>query len=289
MQKNYSRASFCFKTSIVLLALVSWGGCSKNEAVTPELSDHPEIYWWSPQDSSDINFGDYLTKVIVERIIGRPVTYKPLESSMPQCLFGGSVLHFARNDYIVWGAGFRDCPLEENRFSVLDVRAVRGPRSREFLLKKNIKCPKIYGDPVLLLPRLFPELKRETPIYDYIIIPNIGEMESFASYKNVVLPTSPWEEIVQKILRSRLVISGSLHGLIVAEAFGVPARLLKMTWTEPLLKYSDYYESTDRPDFKYATSVQQALELGGEEPGFIDSTPLLESFPWDYFIAGGKG
>lgn len=147
----------------------------------------------------------------------------------------------------------------------------------------GLNCPEIYGDPALLMSTLFPEFKNEEKIYDYIIIPNIGEMKCFTMYKNVVLPTLPWNEIVKKINQSKLVISSSLHGIIVAESFEIPARLLKMTWIEPLLKYEDYYESTGRPNFRYATSVQEALEMRGEKSGYIDTTPLLEAFPWDYF------
>jgi pyruvyltransferase len=88
--------------------------------------------------------------------------------------------------------------------------------------------------------------------------------------------------------QSRLVISGSLHGLIVAESYGIPARLLKMTWQEPLLKYIDYYESTGRPHFRYATSVLQALQLGGEDAPIIDCQRLLDAFPWDHFNALDK-
>ena len=241
------------------------------------------MYWWTPENSSAINFGDYLTKIIVERIIQRSVQFKSLAEAGSNCFAGGSIIHLAKNGFIIWGAGFRESPLEEFRYSHLDVRAVRGPRSREYLLKMGIDCPKVYGDPALLLPKLFPEFKKETPLYDYIIIPNIGEMDCFTSYKNVVLPTLPWDEVIKKILQSRLVISSSLHGIIVAEAFGVPARLLKMTWREPLLKYIDYFESTGRAHFKYATSVQEALKMGGEQPGSIDSDALLKSFPWDYF------
>ncbi len=195
----------------------------------------------------------------------------------------GSILHYARNGDVIWGSGFRENPLTENRFQHLDVRAVRGPKTREFLLKMGVKCPEVYGDPAILMGHLFPEFKKQKPIYDYIIIPNIGEISCFIPYKNVVLPTLPWGEIVQYMMQSRLVISSSLHGIIVAEAFGVPARLLKMTWIEPLLKYEDYYESTGRPNFKYAKSVKEALKMKGEIPRRIDINPLLQSFPWDYF------
>ena len=242
-----------------------------------------EMYWWKASGNS-INFGDDLSRVIVEKITGRSMKNKSLESKEKLLFAVGSVLHFARNGDGIWGSGFRENPLSENSFSHLDIRAVRGPRTRKFLLKMGIDCPKIYGDPAILMKYLFPEFQKQKPIYDYIIIPNIGEIKCFSTYKNVVLPTLPWEKIVEKMMQSRLVISSSLHGIIVAESYGIPARLLKMTWIEPLLKYQDYYESSGRPNFKYAISVQEALQMGGEKPGFIDINPLIESFPWDYFI-----
>ncbi len=239
------------------------------------------MFWW--QSSEGINFGDDLSRVIVEKILGHSVKYRSLESDGKLLLAAGSILHYARDGDVIWGSGFRENPLSENRFSHLHVRAVRGPKTREFLLKMGINCPEIYGDPAVLMSYLFPEFKQEAPIYDYIIIPNIGEIQCFLGYKNIVLPTRPWQEIVKKMMQSRLVISSSLHGIIVAESFGIPARLLKMTWIEPLLKYQDYYESSGRPNFRYATSVQEALQMGGEDPSSLDIHPLIESFPWDYF------
>lgn len=222
---------------------------------------YPEdsMFWWTPPQG--VNFGDDLSRVIVERILDRSVRLKPLDSNEKLLMAAGSILHFARDGDVIWGSGFRENPLLENRFTHLDVRAVRGPRTREFLLKMGIDCPEIYGDPAVLMGYLFPEFKKEEPIYDYIIIPNIGEIQCFIGYKNIVLPTCPWKEIVKKMMQSRLVISSSLHGIIVAESFGIPVRLLKMTWIEPLLKYQDYYESSGRPNFRYATSVQEALQM----------------------------
>jgi len=247
-------------------------------ATSQMLFSEDGFFWWK-----GVNFGDELSPVIVERIVGRPVRFESLTANRKLLLAVGSILHYARDGDVIWGSGFRENPLLENRFRNLDVRAVRGPRTREFLLKKGIACPEVYGDPAILMQYLFPEFKRETPIYDYIIIPNIGEMSCFFPYKNVVMPTNHWKEVVQMMLRSKLVISSSLHGIIVAESFGIPTRFLKMTWTEPLLKYQDYYESTKRPGFRYATSVQEALRMGGEESPQIDIEPLINAFPWDYF------
>lgn len=68
------------------------------------------------------------------------------------------------NNSIVWGSGimsstapFRGRPKE--------VRAVRGPLTRKRLLEEGIDCPKIYGDPALLLPLYYnPEIKKKYKI-----------------------------------------------------------------------------------------------------------------------------
>lgn len=245
------------------------------------LCGEDALYWWQPEKGS--NFGDDLSRVIVQRILGRPVQNRSLDTRKKTLFGAGSILHFARDGDVIWGSGFREDPMLEHRFHRLDVRAVRGPRTRKYLLQKGIACPEVYGDPAILMAHLFPEFKKQEPIYDYIVIPNMGAMEGFFPYKNLVLPTLPWHEIVQKILQSKLVISSSLHGIIVAESFGIPTRMLKMTWVESLLKYQDYYESTGRAHFRFATSVQEAIQLGGEKPGHIDIQPLLKAFPWDYF------
>ena len=55
--------------------------------------------------------------------------------------------------------------------------------------------------------------------------------------------------LVVEILAADLVVSSSLHGLIFAEALGVPAILHCPPPAEHRVKYIDYYEGTGRPTF----------------------------------------
>ncbi len=70
--------------------------------------------------------------------------------------------------------------------------------------------------------------------------------------------------------------------MIVAEAFGIPARLLITSDennTETLFKYADYYYGTNRLHFRFATSIEEALQMGGEPLPECDLEKLLQAFP----------
>lgn len=253
---------------------------------TPHLYSNIEktnipLFWWQPEGEVR-NFGDELSCAIVEKLLGFSVQ-KPLPSEK-KLLALGSILHFASENDVIWGSGINGKHLnaKDYPYTNLDIRCVRGPLTREFLKNLGIEAPEVYGDPGLLVPLLFPEIKKKKA-HSYIIIPHMSETKLFYGIDNVVNPTAPWKEVVQNIVNSNFVISSSLHGLIIAEAYGIPARLLKITHNEPLFKYRDYYLSTGRKTFKAATSIREALKLKGEPPAKIDYLPLLLSFPYDLF------
>ncbi len=248
------------------------------------------LYYW--QQQKFVNFGDYLSLKIVEKIVGCPVkvfTHHP-KNKDKKLLALGSLMSFAADGDVIWGTGVNGkLPRKEQyAFSNLDVRAVRGPLTRQFLKEHfQIEAPEIYGDPALLLPFLFPEFRRsEKPSYDFIIIPHYSELHFFPKeiFPNAVYPTDPWDEVIRKICDSCFVVSSSLHGIIVAEAFGIPARMLRITDTEPLFKYFDYYAGTSRPDFQFANSVEEALLMGGERPFECDLIRLYNAFPFDFWL-----
>jgi pyruvyltransferase len=247
------------------------------------------LYYW--QKGGNQNFGDYLSLKLVERIVGGQVISVSNKDCTTQhkLLAIGSVLITGIDGDVVWGTGMnaKRTDLGLYKFDYLDVRAIRGPLTRKFLMDNfNIYCPETYGDPALLIPYLFPEFKKKKdPQYDYIIIPHYSEEWMFPKdlYPNVVYPTEPWNEVIRKILNSKFVISSSLHGLIIADAYDIPSRYLRVTDHEPLFKYEDYYLGTNRPAFAYATSIEEALDMGGEPPFECDLEKLYYSFPFEYW------
>jgi pyruvyltransferase len=270
---------------IIALSLMTFLGISAN-IIFAEDPAFPLYYYREPELC---NFGDYLSLKIVERIVQGPVRVYQKGKKENKLLALGSILWFAADNDVVWGSGIngkRQNPSEYN-FKKLDVRAVRGPLTRRFLWDHfKINAPEIYGDPALLLPYLFPEYqKKSDPKYDYVIVVHYKDEKYFPrkGLSHIAYATDPWDQIMLKILDSKFVISTSMHGVIVAEAYGIPARYLRSSEVEPWFKFVDYYSGTGRPFFQYATTVDEALLMGGEPPYECDVEKLYNAFPFEYY------
>lgn len=124
--------------------------------------------------------------------------------------------------------------------------------------------------------------------YDFIVIPHESHYEQYkinTQFKIVSTLTNDWELFINEIRASRLVISSSLHGIIIAEAYGVPAIFLDETENSDQLKYDDYYYSTGRMNYKRGKTVEECLSLQPEPlPDFSDmQKKILDAFPKDIF------
>jgi len=188
----------------------------------------------------------------------------------------GSIMHFAKDGDTIWGTGINGKMLDFN-IPKINALCVRGPKTRQILIDQGISCPEIYGDPGILTSRYH---KIETPrINEYAIVPHFSELnhpEILKHKERVINPTDSLENVIKKIAQSQLIISSSLHGIIVAESYGVPAVLLRITENEPLFKYEDYYMGTGRDLTSIGRSVNNALGISPQE------LPDISSFNFDY-------
>jgi pyruvyltransferase len=227
------------------------------------------------------NFGDLLAPRIVRALVrelGLGATGAPR-----RLLSIGSILHFGRDGDVVWGSGV-NAKVGQPVSAGLDVRGVRGPRTQAVLANAfGMPGAAVLGDPGLLLgalePRLIVPAGRRR--YAASIVPNLNDLATLSSRKQVVNPRWPIGNVLRRIANSRLVIGSSLHGIVVAESLGVPARVVR-TGAEDRLKYEDYYLSTGRdPDDAIAHTVDDALAAGGVAPPTWDPLPMLSAFPVD--------
>ena len=231
------------------------------------------------------NFGDLLGPIIIERLM-RIVGLQAETRTATRLLSVGSVLHFARDGDVVWGSGVNGkIPVDSYNFKSLDVRAVRGPHTRAVLQDHGIKVPAIFGDPALLLPHVAPELLNASrdKRHKLTIVPNMEDLRRHRSLRlvaDVLNPRSGLRHCLYRIVHSELVVGSSLHAIVVAEAFGIPARVVESK-VEHHFKYADYYAGTGRSSYSPAPTVQEAIRAGGEPLPNLSVRPLLDAFPAD--------
>lgn len=168
----------------------------------------------------------------------------------------GSMLHDCNSQTIVWGSGFLSDDKKFNlKESPKEILSVRGKLSREVLLKQGIDCPEIYGDPALLLPLFYnPNVKKR---YKLGIIPHIYDENNpllkELNHKNEIIIITlhnykDWHQIIDKINECELIFSSSLHGIIVADSYGIPN--VWVEFSDKVIgngfKFRDYYSSVSR-------------------------------------------
>jgi len=246
-----------------------------------------EVVYWRP--AVGVNFGDELSRTIVELMLARRgYTVFDGLSKQRSLLALGSILAFAEDGDVVWGTGVNgSVPASHHRYTQLDIRAVRGPLTRQFLMEKGIEVPEVYGDPGLLVKRLTGS-RFETAKSGIAIVPNMFDMAQLRNQSllngfpqiNVIDPTRSWNEVIADIVKHEFIIASSLHGLVIADAFGIPSRYLRLTEHEGVLKYEDYYEGTGRP-LKFSRTISQAMDDGPVAAMTYDAGALEASFPYD--------
>ena len=155
------------------------------------------------------NFGDELSKAVVSLVLARGhMTVFDLVVRKRQLLAIGSILHFARDNAVVWGTGINGTEPEwRYGFRSLDVRAVRGPYTAEFLRRRKIAAPEVFGDPALLLPELVGD--RFSPERDVEVgfVPNHLDSDrsngTQAINAVVIYSRRGWNSVIHDILRCR--------------------------------------------------------------------------------------
>jgi hypothetical protein len=201
-------------------------------------------YWWDGHE----NFGDALTPWLLPRYGVVPVHREP-----PSARFVGvgSILEFlpATFDGLVWGSGLmHEAP---RTFADTTYLAVRGRMTHE-LLGSPAGCA--LGDPGILVARhrRRPEVRWElgiAPHGHHWHDPKLRALaEAHPDRVRLISVNQTVARAVDEIASCAAIITTSLHGLITADSFGIPA-----AWTvwQPALPGGDFkfrdYESVISP------------------------------------------
>ena len=96
--------------------------------------------------------------------------------------------------------------------------------------------------------------------------------------------TDDYKDFVCKLLSCEKIISSSLHGIILAESYGVPAVLLRPK--VDFLKYDDWYYSTKRYEYPVAQTIEEGMMMTPLSlPSNLDELRKgqEDAFPYDLY------
>ena len=271
------------------------------------LNGYVDDYTW--KGIRHRNWGDDLNYYFLKELTGRPIVFyhnfklaKWLKLKNYLCI--GTLLdavNYSNAETIVWGSGVSG---EERTFIHPEsIKAVRGVKTKEFCDRYKVECPNIFGDPALLLPKIYiPSVKKK---YRLGIIPHvidqrhhlIQEISKKQSDEILIIDLAhykKWTDVIDQVNSCERILSSSLHGLIVSDAYQVPNCWIELSGniSGGYFKFHDYASSVGR-DFvnpirlnnvenlfslKYeVTSQQRISEL---QKNLIDSCPLPIDNKW---------
>lgn len=245
------------------------------------------IHWYK----KEYNFGDMLNPYLIPRLFNVKVNWIEQGSGRPHVLAIGSILQKANRSSQIWGSGFISTKCRMTRPS--KIFAVRGPLTRDRLVKSGISAPKIFGDPALLLPRVYsPSVNKK---YEIGIIPHyvdkrseiINTCSKIKNIKIIDVQQKSMESIIDDILSCEIILSSSLHGLIVADAYNIPNIWIKISnkLVGGSFKFNDYFKSVGRSlrepiIFSSKSNVFEIVKNYSKEKIDFDAGPLLKSNPF---------
>ena len=214
-----------------------------------------KLYWCTGRgldDHSKRNFGDYLSADLVEMVSERKVVHAQVKRA--DMIAIGSVLvreqkakilGFPRRLHI-WGTGSGS---PHDTFSNRHYyHAVRGTKCMDQI--EGLKSQPVLGDPGLLCPFLVkkPDRKKTRigiiPHLSHQSSPEIAALLQRLPGSRIIDVYSPVKQVLEEIASCDFVLSSSLHGLIVADSYGVPSQWLTLERNSDWeFKFLDYYTS----------------------------------------------
>ncbi|WNZ27065.1 polysaccharide pyruvyl transferase family protein [Leptolyngbya sp. NK1-12] len=257
------------------------------------------------------NLGDALSPILVSALSGLPVVHRDFDSWQRRLACAGTIAHgFKHGAVHFWGTGIdrKKNPVDANLLNYqkpantnFHVHAVRGPFTAEILQRQGIAVPSVYGDPVWFLPSLIkpaPEQRYELGVVVHLtelaertnrasVDPNLLRYQIPPSLQDsiriITTLTEPsfaaLEARVQAITACKRIVSTSLHGLVISEAYGIPCVALRTTRRgAAFARLEDERERVDWRirDFYSGVGVQQLFVYGQQR---------FEPTDWENLIA----
>lgn len=219
------------------------------------------VYWGDVPN----NFGDVLTGPLLKHY-GVPFIHTN-NHEMGNMFVIGSIARLAKRATVLGSGIIRKTEqLDPNNTYYF----VRGPLTRQRVLDCGGECPEIYGDAALLLPRFCPPVEKKhkigfVPHYENQDISTMNMARAEGWHFIDVVNNNPLR-VAKEISSCDKIVATSLHGIIAAHAYGIPAK--HITKGKKLhgdgSKFKDYYASVgldDDGEFRVPHIDQDNLDL----------------------------
>jgi pyruvyltransferase len=247
------------------------------------------------------NYGDALNIHLIKCLVNTNY-YESyfFKDNKEELLMVGSILHRLHESSIVWGSGLIKEGMLLNT-KPKRVYAVRGPLTRKELLKNNIECPEVYGDPALLTPFLY-KPKNDIKKYKYGLLPHYIDkyhpfVKEFSKRDDTLLIDiegnyNKWTDLIDLMLSCENILTSSLHGVIISDSYQIPNVWIKATdgVTGNGFKFRDYYLSVNK-DHKFPLDINVDKDtkqinscLSQWTKIDFDYRKLLNSFPYQNLL-----
>lgn len=237
------------------------------------------------------NVGDLANADLVSAIGGAP-SYQTRDVHLPHLLAVGSVMEWAQPSSIIWGAGVMDPVRGIGGAVAQNIHAVRGALSLTCLHDHGISVDVPLGDPAFLLPRLLKIERKSVPGRIGIVPHYVNQGDPF--FADLVhqgaqlldVKTLKVRNFLEEMATCACVISSSLHGLIFAEALGVPN--LWVASGDGVhgngFKFRDWFSTMRRPQREAlrpqgASSLNDLSQMCETHEPVIDEAALMAAFP----------
>lgn len=258
------------------------------------MSRKLRLYWYRG-NSSTPNFGDDLSQHIVRHVTGCAVSYAPL--SRCDIVAIGSVLQrlsrwkervaqqffgrFRGRRPVIWGSGvIHPIDIHNQQF---EVAALRGPNTAACLGQQQPVC---FGDPAILIRDLFPDPVQgsEVGIVPHYVDKNHAAVREIAKDRGyrIIDVEQDALSVSEEMRQCGMILSSSLHGLIVADAFQIPCVRLSMGCglKGGDYKFEDYCRGIQRESFavqrvEQPEDIEQAVELARHLRPALDEQKVI--------------
>lgn len=254
--------------------------------------------YWSCHAGTRLNFGDAINPLTLEYLTGKQVIHSDrifYFGPWPTVYCIGSILdNLSQPNSVIAGAGFK-WPNARIFRKPKQIIAVRGPLTKSKFESLGISCPSLFCDPGLLISKII-RSGDQRKSFDFGIIPHyvdkshsedIKVSSRGKTYRWIDIEGPP-SQVVSDILSCRSIVSSSLHGIITAHAYGIPAAWMQISGLigGNGFKFHDYYSSLGVSDPRHYDATY-GIDLTAVEEfcGLFETDRLvndyLHAFPPD--------